>query len=156
MAGSAIESFTGRSSGIEESLKLSHLDLASVSIGSQNKITGHDDGHGKARTDGERWLNIEIALYDLLASLIKVRILTNPPGCNGLMPHGWRASLTDGFCVTGDDFWSSRPAPFAAGTAQTFAEKRRTIEAAKKANREIEKRALWHLTRAKTRCWHRQ
>jgi hypothetical protein len=40
-----------------------------------------------------------------------------------MMPPGWRASLANGVCLTGGDVWSSRLAPFAAGTAQAFAGK---------------------------------
>jgi hypothetical protein len=40
-----------------------------------------------------------------------------------MMPPGWRGSLADGCCVTGDDVCPSRFVPFAAGTAQTFAGK---------------------------------
>lgn len=40
-----------------------------------------------------------------------------------MMPPGWRGLLADGFCLTGDDVWSSRLASFAAFAAQAFAGK---------------------------------
>jgi hypothetical protein len=37
-----------------------------------------------------------------------------------MIPPGWRGSLADGFCLTGEDVWSSRLGLFAACAAQTF------------------------------------
>jgi len=39
------------------------------------------------------------------------------------MPPGGRVLLADGFCLTGDDLWSSGLDPFTAVAAQIFAGK---------------------------------
>jgi hypothetical protein len=60
-----MDNFAGRSSGTEESLNV----VISISLQiqlRQDQIAGHDDAHWKAWPDAERWLNVEIALDDLL------------------------------------------------------------------------------------------
>lgn len=64
-----MESLTGRSSGTQRSLSLV-ISVSPSSVGRHEKIAGDDDAHPKGGRDGERRLNIEIVLDDLLACLI--------------------------------------------------------------------------------------